>query len=841
MSTRHTPESLPVAVSDLFRLNNFEVIGPTKIHGAEIDLVATSKSDPFSSPIYIEVTVEYVENDKYGKDATKALLILQKEPASRFLIISSEGFTLPVLERAKASRIETLTYDQLFSRFEKFDPYFRFILTEGELAKQLTTLEARYEEPNFSDSISDEQATPFLTSWKNNPKEERRWLVVVGEYGTGKTALTHILARRWLREYKENPSRPIPLRIELRDFTRQFNAQGLLHHFLDKHDLGHIPVDFLMSLIRRGRVVLILDGYDEMAQFLNVHERRACLEALSQFAADGGKGILTSRPNYFSEAEELRVMESLYRSVENFRYITKDYNETITAEKAIDSLLGAQFINRFERNLQDLTPTQTEALISRVLINAPHAKSVVLEILSHVFREMDVGEKRSLAGKPVIITYLLEITDELKSESASTPKKIISEWDVYTFIIEKLMFRDFRRTPEISPQKRLLFLQQLAILASKRDNRVLNEEKFIGVIKRVFHSDLRHRSDNKEEETQRLFEDLRSSATLTRANDGVRSGWAFSHNSLREFLCAQHLMDRFGDDTGSYDPIPITDAMKTFIGSKPPEEIRAALKCLTSKLRSGQRHIVGPLTCLLWDGISKLDGPDPIKVGLSEISERLDFSDIALDRISLSSSTKPLSAPGIHFANAVISDCSFEAADLTGASFAHATLQGVSFSSAKLNTVNFTGATLQDVDISHADLAKADVNELDINSTIIKDGKIYSGNNGIGLMVFLGATISQIAPIHVLQHHPSFEIAQKIARKLVEGGLRQERGLTQRGAARQDTDFARSFLTTLEALHFAESPRGRNDLIEITDSGRRVLGDLVEKRAIDPQIAKLFQ
>ena len=532
-------------------------------------------------------------------------------------------------------------------------------------------------------------------------------------------------------------------------------------------------------------------------------------------------------------------MESLYRSVENFRYITKEYEEAIAAEKRIDSLLGAQFINRFERTLQDLTPEQTEALINRVLTRAPEARAVVLDILRHVFRELEVGEKRSLAGKPVIVTYLLEIAEEIKTEK-SVPNKSISEWGVYAFILEKLMLRDFKRTPAISPKNRTLFLQQLAILASKRENQVLTEEKFVGVIRRVFHADLRRQESSKEEETQRLFEDLRSSATLTRATVGGRIGWSFSHNSLREFLCAQYLMDRIADETASFDPIPITDAMKTFVGSKPADEIRAAVKRIGTKLRAGQIHIVGPLMCLLWDGIGKLDGADSIKTSLSEISDRCDFSGLAFDRIAFSAASKPLAFPGVKFTNTVISDCSFEAADLTESNFSDATLQAVNFASAKLNRASFVGAVLQDVDFSHADVGDVDVSGMDVNSSIIYDGEHYSGKDGIGLMVFLGAKTGQLDLIYVLQHHPRFEIAQKIARKLVEGGLRQERGLTQRGAARQDTDFARNFLSSLEALNLAASPRGRNDLIEITDTGRHVLGDLAEKRSIDPRLAKLF-
>lgn len=52
MKVEFTPESLPRAIRSLFELNNFEVNGPLQVHGAEIDLRAVSKSDPFARPIY---------------------------------------------------------------------------------------------------------------------------------------------------------------------------------------------------------------------------------------------------------------------------------------------------------------------------------------------------------------------------------------------------------------------------------------------------------------------------------------------------------------------------------------------------------------------------------------------------------------------------------------------------------------------------------------------------------------------------------------------------------------------------------------------------------------------
>src|SRR5260221_13239532 len=118
-----TPDTLPAAVRSLFQLNNYEVKGPLEIHGAEIDLIATPKADPFRAPVYAEVTIEYVDTTKYGKDLTKLAMIRERDPNAHRIIVSSAGFSVPVRERAEASGVKTLTYEQLFARFERFGPY----------------------------------------------------------------------------------------------------------------------------------------------------------------------------------------------------------------------------------------------------------------------------------------------------------------------------------------------------------------------------------------------------------------------------------------------------------------------------------------------------------------------------------------------------------------------------------------------------------------------------------------------------------------------------------------------------------------------------------------------
>ncbi len=527
---RMTPEELQSAVEQLFRLNNYDVAGPLQLDGASVDIRATPRGGLFPRPVYVEVTVQRVDVAKFGKDLTKFHACRMETPECDFLVVSSSGFTEGLEHRAPAG-VRLLTYDQLFAQFERFAAYERAVLTEGRLFDELERLAAVYEEPEFADPVV--RATEELDTWLAAPTSDP-WLIVVGEYGTGKTALSKILLRRWMEEHKRQPERPVPVRIELRDFVRQFDAVGLLHRFLDQNGLGHVPVDFFYSLIRQGRIVLILDGYDEMAQYMHIQERRVCLEALAELGRDGARGLLTSRPNYFSEAEELTVLETLYSTV----HLEPDGKGS---EAALDELFERHFVERRERRLRDLTPAQTATLVERRLGAGTTAATTVISLLEKVARPSEGGNV-SLSGKPVIISYLVDLADTL-SAAGTTTADSITEYQCFGLIIDKLMQRDRARAGVLSTAERRLFLQSLASKLSTGRNNVATEDTLLELIEGVFEKRLqRIPPQERQAERQRLLADLRSSATLTRRVREGREGWEFSHNSLREFLVIEHLL-----------------------------------------------------------------------------------------------------------------------------------------------------------------------------------------------------------------------------------------------------------------------------------------------------------
>ncbi|WP_186061899.1 NACHT domain-containing protein [Burkholderia gladioli] len=852
--TAFTPTSLVAAITQLFELNHYKVTGPVKVHGAEIDLVATPLGDPFGRMVYIEATVEYVDNDKYGKDVGKLAMIAALEPDAQKLIVSSSGFSLPVKERAEKTRISTLTYDELFQRFEKFEPYLAATTGSSEAADQLCSLVKVYEEPTFEDVMGNEQATSYLTEWKNRSDPENRWIVVTGEYGTGKTALTQVLLYRWLLEYRQNPRLPIPFRIELRSFVRQFDARGLLHHFLDSNGLSHIPIDFAERLVRSGRAVLILDGYDEMAQYFNSRERRQCLEALASLSAEGAKGIITSRPNYFTQSEELQVFEVLYASLKATHYLSASATSYLEHEAQVDRLL-AQFIDQYERKLRDLSHEQTVALITRILGDDKKGLEIVLGVLARVFRHAAEGS-RSLSGKPVIVSYLLEVVEQLKvSGYQESDQGTLTEWQIYRVIVDQLMLRDLQRSSEVPPDARRKFLQRLALYLSRREHEVINEDDFRDLVVSVFRREInRHSGEARSEAMSRYFSDLRSSATLTRTTTSSGEGWRFSHNSLREYLIAEHMSSTLEGGDITPEIVPISDAMRVFVSSMGKELREKLLRTLVSAwpTESVEGRAKGQLLELLWDGLVLLldDGKTDISRAILERlgAEVTSFAGVSLSNLTLSSNARPSQLSAMSFQGVELSNIHLCCADLSAANFSNSTLDNIDFSDSLLRGANFSGATLFDVVLIGANIEGADFCYLSDESTcLIVDGETadsplrVDGKYALGFLKAKGALTGDVPDYYVLWHHPRFSIVYKVIENLTKQSLRQRRGLEQRGAAHADVPFARSFIDFLLNKKLLEVPKARKDLVEPTEAGRDVFQKFIISQEVDPLLLSFFE
>ena len=146
------------------------------------------------------------------------------------------------------------------------------------LTKPLTQFESdqsrRFLKPTWQKVLS----TPdMLSAAKNNrsmPEEDitaenilrkKRWIVILGEAGCGKSCfsrwIVHHHAEKSLQNEFDSTSFGlirIPILIEMKDFVHELQSRSTLTLF------DYIKKDFLQDCIEQGQALIILDGFDEI-------------------------------------------------------------------------------------------------------------------------------------------------------------------------------------------------------------------------------------------------------------------------------------------------------------------------------------------------------------------------------------------------------------------------------------------------------------------------------------------------------------------------------------------------------------------------------------------------
>ena len=123
-----------------------------------------------------------------------------------------------------------------------------------------------------------------------------RFVVVLGDFGHGKTFLLRELTRRI---YSDQLPPVVPIFIQLRELEKAHSLEQLLAAHLTAAGEEVIDHRLLRYLIREGRVLLLFDGFDELALRVTYDRAAEHLDALVRAAEGRAKVVLTSRTQYF--------------------------------------------------------------------------------------------------------------------------------------------------------------------------------------------------------------------------------------------------------------------------------------------------------------------------------------------------------------------------------------------------------------------------------------------------------------------------------------------------------------------------------------------------------------
>ena len=143
-----------------------------------------------------------------------------------------------------------------------------------------------------------------------------------------------------------NSRNPIPLRIELKQFSERTVGQGLINTLLDEY---HYSPEELHQL-QTYRFVFILDGYDEMANQAKINLLLKHQATEAHYGKWQAQFIITCRDSYFQGLDQ-----SLFYLPQDPSGLTIRYLSALTPSHQIDYLMRYRHANP-QKQLPDYEP-----------------------------------------------------------------------------------------------------------------------------------------------------------------------------------------------------------------------------------------------------------------------------------------------------------------------------------------------------------------------------------------------------------------------------------------------------------------------------------------------------
>ena len=202
-------------------------------------------------------------------------------------------------------------------------------MTVAELERWLVGLEPYVEaiaEEFFEDEISkyyvegrfesiDGTAFDNIQSWIKSPDVEDTGLAILGGYGLGKSSLAKRLASEQALKYLRDPENErMPILLPLGQVVHETELAGLFgKHFTARYSLEGYSYKTLMQLNSAGRLLIILDGFDEMKHAMTEHDFRANFREFNKLRVPNAKVLLLGRPNAFTSESSNLLIRGLSR------------------------------------------------------------------------------------------------------------------------------------------------------------------------------------------------------------------------------------------------------------------------------------------------------------------------------------------------------------------------------------------------------------------------------------------------------------------------------------------------------------------------------------------------
>jgi predicted NACHT family NTPase len=323
-NTYNIGRQLEDEVADIYRnMDSVKKVIPNfSIMGIQVDVyVEIESNDGILNRYSIDAKnfANNVSSEHARKCITDFQVLRSSNKIDRGIIVARKGFT----KDANAAVIEAgfipLLIADLKKRALDFSSYLNSWIKTYEheiLPHMVKYISITAQKP---DKTSVGNLDKYLVDWLKNSGNH---ITLLGNYGTGKSTTLRYLMNLQAKKYLEHSeTERIPIFIELKGFRQAPKSRQLITDILVNDFSLNINYRKFQEMNEKGRFLIILDGFDEMADRVLDGLPYEHFEELSAFACENSKVILSSRTHYFKDHEQLLEVHTqvsdLYSRVES--------------------------------------------------------------------------------------------------------------------------------------------------------------------------------------------------------------------------------------------------------------------------------------------------------------------------------------------------------------------------------------------------------------------------------------------------------------------------------------------------------------------------------------------
>ncbi|WP_437923811.1 pentapeptide repeat-containing protein [Sorangium sp. So ce291] len=578
-----------------------------------------------------------------------------------------------LVDRAAARRVRL----QSFVEYQGLIDFSRYLQWQtGRLEKDTVYPPSIYVDQRMRilepEEGGEKDALGELTAWLGSP--HGRFVVILGDFGTGKTFLLHELARR----LGTSGGPVVPVLLEMRSLEKALSLDELVAQHLARSRMEAIRLQAFNFMLGEGRIALLFDGFDELALRVSYDRAAEHFDTLIQAAQGNAKVVVTSRSQHFLSDRQVRMALAARAARIQGHRLTK---------------------------LQPFTKEQIRLFLNKRL-GSEAAGEERLRLLD------DVKDLLGLSANPRMLSFISEIdSGELKAARERAGE--ITSAGLYRLLIERWLKNEFTRAnpkgapPGLSIDQIRKAVTTLAMLLWQRTERTLNPselpQRLLDEVEALSERRL---------ESGTLAHQIGSGTLLVRDED---DNFGFIHQSVLEWLVAREAATEVLEtgDSAALGVREMSDLMIDFFGDLAGPAV--SLGWADAELR-GPAGDVAKRNALRMQARLRGDiaGVDGVELTVLP-GERVDLAGHDLRGEDLSGQD----LRGANLSGANLSDARLVETRLEGASLARATLVRADLTHARLS-----GADLSGADLSGARLLGADLRRARLEGAVLRAAKL---------------------------------------------------------------------------------------------------------------------